>query len=108
MLYPIVEYPKIGYNYFREFHPVARAREGWGKGDYKKYDSPAKKFQGEAGKQAGKKKGGLGEGILPACSAARSAAWGGKRWHILRQQKGKAENFSYLTGKIKKEGRAKK
>jgi hypothetical protein len=30
--------------------------------------------------------------------------WGGKRRRILRQQKGKAENFSSLKEKLKKEG----
>jgi len=30
------------------FSFVARARVGWNKGDYKKYNSPTKKFQGDA------------------------------------------------------------
>jgi hypothetical protein len=50
-----------------------------------------------------KRKGVWGKEFLPACSAARSAAWGGKRWRILRQQKDKAENFSSLKEKLKTE-----
>jgi len=65
--------------------------------------SPAKKLgEAQAGGQKGR--GVWGKEFLPACSAARSAAWGGKRRRILRQQKGKAENFSSLKEKLKKEG----
>jgi len=58
--------------------------------------SPSAKKSGEARKQAGKKEGGLGEGILPACSAPRSGAGGGKAFpQFLRQQEGKTEKFSF-------------
>jgi hypothetical protein len=50
----------------REFPFVARARDGWGKGDYKDLEIPPKK-SGEARKRAGKKKRGSGGNeFLPA------------------------------------------
>jgi len=56
--------------------------------------SPAKKL-GKA--QAGGQKGrGLGEGILPACSAARSAAGVGSG-SSLRQQGSKARKNCFLN-----------
>ena len=50
----------------RELSSVARAREGWGKGDFKDNEIPPKK-SGEARKRAGKKKRGSGGNeFLPA------------------------------------------
>jgi hypothetical protein len=52
-----------------------------------------------------KRKGGLGEGIFARSPIPRRGrGQGGKRRRILRQQKGKAENFSSLKEKLKKEG----
>ena len=58
----------------RELPFVARAWAGWGKGDYRKYNSSAKKFEGEARKRAGKKKRGCGGNeFLPVCYRAEGA-----------------------------------
>lgn len=46
--------------------------------------------------------------FCPPALPREARLWGGKRRRILRQQNGKAENFSYLTGKLKKEGARRK
>jgi len=58
--------------------------------------------------QAGKNWGSVREKIFARLLCRAKRGWGGKRQRILRQQKGKAENFSSLEEKLKKEGRAQK
>jgi hypothetical protein len=59
-------------------------------------------------KRTDEKEEGLRKGILPVCFSRRRRGQGGKRRCILRQQKDKAEKFSSLKEKLKKEGGAPK
>ena len=61
------------------------------------YNSPAaEKNSGEARKQAGKKEGGLGEGIFARLLSAEGGLWGGKAFpQFLPKQEGKTEKFSF-------------
>jgi len=69
--------------------------------------APPKNFIAKP-KRAGKKKKGCGESeFLPACSTARSAAWGGSDGAFRVKRKGKTENFSSLKEKSKNGARKK-
>jgi hypothetical protein len=81
MLYPIVEYPKIGYDVFMAIFGSSFVSPAHGKGGARatiknvSAPPPSEKICSE--KQAGKKKKGCGENeFLPACSARRRRAVG--------------------------------
>ena len=86
----------------REFPFVARARVGWGKGDYKNMIAPPKNFRAKP-KQAGKKEGGLGEGIFARLLCPAKRDWGWEAAAHSASAEGQSRKFFFLKGKNKKE-----